>query len=136
MPPRVGGGHRKHGLVGFVVADRDACAVPGERPDRDAGRFAGRGEVQGVLAERQPDEVGLRVGDVVAAGPKRGRDAFAFGDREGSASFSVSRPIVTRTPSPANGRTRIPACAQAAAKSAAASPSGSQTKLACESGTS
>src|SRR5690606_24335674 len=52
------------------------------------------------------------------------------------ASFSSGVPMVTRTPSPANGRTITPPSAQAVANAVERSPSGSQMKLACESGTS
>lgn len=63
--------------------------------------------------------------------PPRGYSSL----RNASAAFrkmslaSVS-PIVTRRPSPANGRTTTPAFSQAAAKSMVRSPSRSQTKFA------
>ena len=44
--------------------------------------------------------------------------------------------MLTRTPSPAKGRTEIPTSPHAAAKSSARSPSGNQTKLPCASGSS
>src|SRR6516164_2654192 len=67
----VGVGHGQEGVVGFGVADADPGAVAGERADRDALVEAGGGEVQGVLAEAQPDEVGLGRGDVPAVGDQR-----------------------------------------------------------------
>src|SRR5205085_1063246 len=53
-----------------------------------------------------------------------------------NASFSVSVPTVTRTPSPPNGRTTTARSRQKAANSAEASPSGNHTKFACDGGTS
>ena len=51
-------------------------------------------------------------------------------------SLASGSPMVTRTPSPANGRTLTPAASQAAANATVRRPSRSQTKLPCASGTS
>lgn len=51
-------------------------------------------------------------------------------------STSSDEPALTRTPSPANARTTTLFSSACAANSAARSPSGSQTKLACDGGTS
>jgi hypothetical protein len=51
-------------------------------------------------------------------------------------SFSSSVPMVTRTPSPANGRTTTPAARHDSANSADRSPRTIQTKLAWDRGTS
>src|SRR6185437_8190695 len=54
---RIGVRHGQEGVVGLGVADADPGAVTGERADGDALVEAGRGEVQGVLAQAHPDEV-------------------------------------------------------------------------------
>ena len=72
---------------------------------------------------------------------RRGSSPFSpFPERtppaRGRLSFAAGRwPIETRAPSPANGRTEIPAASHAWAKAVVSSPSRSQTKLASLSGT-
>ncbi len=53
-------------VVAGGLADADAAALTGERADHHAGLVGGRGEVEGPLAERQPHEVALRVGQAPA----------------------------------------------------------------------
>ena len=66
-----GAGHGQEGVVGFGVADADPGPVAGERADGDALVEAGRGEVQGVLTQAEPDEVGLGGGNGPAVGDQR-----------------------------------------------------------------
>ena len=68
---RIGVRHGQEGVVGLGVADADPGAVTGERADGDALVEAGRGEVQGVLAQAEPDEVGLGRGNIPAVGDQR-----------------------------------------------------------------
>src|SRR3984957_8420514 len=81
-----GAGYGEEGVVGFGVADADPGAFTGEGADGDADRLAGGGERYRVLAEPEPDEVGLggrhgpAVGEQRLAGPgpllDRELDAF------------------------------------------------------------
>src|SRR6266568_3756559 len=59
MPPGVGPGHGEEGVVGFRCAHGDARALVPERPDADPGPGARGAEVLGVVAQPEPDEVGL-----------------------------------------------------------------------------
>src|SRR5689334_13270750 len=68
---RRAGTHRVQRVEEDVVllggAHGDADALAGERPGDDGARLEGRGDPGGLLAEGQPDEVGLAVGDVEPA---------------------------------------------------------------------
>ncbi len=64
--------------------------------------------------------------------PQRGNEEAAARNR----SFSSGEEVVTRTPSPANARTTTLFSSVCSANSSAREPSGSQTKLASEAGTS
>src|SRR6185369_9969031 len=104
------------GLQGVLPARR----VPGG----GAAPVAARGRRgRALLLQRHPGGPGRRL-------------TLLQGRTARKASFSSGVPIVTRTPSPWNGRTITPPRSHASANSAERSPSGSQTKLACVSGTS
>src|SRR4051794_24238645 len=53
-------------------AHGDADALTGERPGDDRPRLERRGRLGGALTQREPDEVGLTVGDVDAPLAQRG----------------------------------------------------------------
>ena len=59
---------RDQPVVGLVLPDGDAGALAGERADDDAELVGGGGELRGALAQREPHEVALRVGQVPAGG--------------------------------------------------------------------
>jgi hypothetical protein len=59
MAAGVGAGNVQERLAVLLVTDRDPGTLAGERPDADAAAGTGGGEVRGVLAEPQPDEVRL-----------------------------------------------------------------------------
>ena len=68
---RIGVRHGQEGVVGLGVADADPGAVTGERADGDALVEAGRGEVQGVLAQARARRSWPRSGEP----PSRRRSA-------------------------------------------------------------
>lgn len=82
-----------------------------------------------VLAERPLHR--LLTGRSAQRGTQRGNERAAARNR----SFSSGVPVDTRTPSPANARTTTLLSSAWSENDAAASPSGSQTKFAADSGT-
>ena len=84
----VGVGHGQEGVVGFGVADADPGAVPGERADGDALVEAGRGEVQGVLA--QASVGGTTQPSAISASRTRVRSLTVRSTRSNSSSSAAS----------------------------------------------
>ena len=66
-------------------ADGDPDALAGERAGDDGARLEGGGQRGRPLPQRQPDEVGLAVGDVEPALAQRGGQPVALGDDGGAA---------------------------------------------------
>ena len=64
---------RQEDVVGLGLADGDPHALAGERADGDAGLLGERDQLGRPVAERQPDEVALRLGEASSPGPSARR---------------------------------------------------------------